>query len=880
MSADAARWQRIQDLFHDALERAPAERIGFLHSECDGDAALIAEVVALLDEDAHTTSLLDRNLAEVAHEVLDATPRAVRAIGPYRLGRLLGEGGMGVVYEATREDLGRRVAVKMLRDATLSPARRERFVREQRTLAQLDHPAIARLYDADTLPDGTPWFVMEYVEGEPLTEYCARHAPTLVQRLELFRAVCDAVQFAHRHLIVHRDLKPSNILVTEDGSVKLLDFGIAKQLEGIDRPADQTRTELRMMTPAFAAPEQVRGEPIGLHTDVYALGVVLYQLLAGRLPFDLSNRTPGQVEHTLLEQEPEKPSVVAQKAGPDGGAAAGVQRNEWADLDVLCLTAMHKDPQRRYRSVEALIRDLDHFRNAQPLDARPDSLSYRARKFTRRNRRPLAATALVVASVVALVTFFTIRLAGARDAALAEAARTQRIQQFMLNLFAGGDESVGPADTLRVITLLDRGVREAQQLDVEPALQAELYATLGGIFGQLGALDRADTLLNASLAGRRSLHGEDHPETAKSLVALGSLRSEQAQLEEAERLTRAGLETARRHRAPDHPDVIAAMRTLGRVLQERGEYSAAIDLLEEVVRLQVGRDATTPEFAGSITELANTHFYAGDYAASDSLNRQAIELYRRQRGERHPLIGDGLINLGAAHFQRGNYAEAEREYRDALAIFEAHYGPYHPKTASGLTMLGRSLVYQDRDAEAKEHLLRALGILERAYGPVHPLVASAMNDLGSVALRSGDLAGAESRYARMVEIYREVYGDRHYLFGIAISNLGSVHLQAERYERAEPLFREAVQRFAETLSATHINTGIARIKLGRTLLRLGRYTAAETESLAGYEIVASQSSPSVSWLRSARTDLVAIYDALDKPDRAARFRAELADTIR
>ncbi|MGH9678200.1 MAG: serine/threonine-protein kinase, partial [Candidatus Acidiferrum sp.] len=271
---------------------------------------------------------------------------------------------MGVVYLAEREDLGSLVAIKLLRDAWLSPARRERFASEQRTLAQLNHPSIARLYDADTSPDGTPFFVMEYVDGVPLTEYCDKNNPPIQERLRLFRAICEAVLYAHQHAVIHRDLKPSNILVKDDGTVRLLDFGISKHLEDLGESATQTRTGLRLMTPAFAAPEQIRGEPVGIQSDVYSLGVILYQLLAGRLPFDLSNRTPAQAEKILTEQEAEKPSLAAEKTAtlPErGGSVASASKSAWADLDVLCLTAMHKDARRRYQSAEALIRDIDHY---------------------------------------------------------------------------------------------------------------------------------------------------------------------------------------------------------------------------------------------------------------------------------------------------------------------------------------------------------------------------------------------------------------------------------------------------------------------------------------------------------------------------------------
>ena len=289
---DGARWDRIQALFHEAAELPEARRRTFVEDACQGDDGLMADVLAMLDEDSRGASILDGDVADLAQGIIGngaASPIAPTEFGPYRIGRLLGEGGMGVVYLAARDDLGSQVAIKILRDAWLSPARRERFLSEQRTLVQLNHPSIARLYDADTLADGTPWFAMEYVDGLPLTEYCWRQS-SVQERLQLFRSVCEAVQYAHQLAIIHRDLKPSNILVKPDGTVKLLDFGIAKQLDGMDRPSDQTLTGLRLMTPAYAAPEQVRDGPIGVYTDVYSLGVILYEMLAGRLPVETPDR--------------------------------------------------------------------------------------------------------------------------------------------------------------------------------------------------------------------------------------------------------------------------------------------------------------------------------------------------------------------------------------------------------------------------------------------------------------------------------------------------------------------------------------------------------------------------------------------------------------
>ena len=878
---DSERWQKIQTVFHGAADLPETEQQNFLKTECGDDAELLSEVTAMLHHDANGGSLLDRGLAGVAHAtVAQPVPEylASKEFGPYRIVKLLGEGGMGVVYLAERKDIGSEVAIKVLRDAWLSPARRERFASEQRTLAQLSHPSIARLYDAATLDDGTPYFVMEYVEGVPLTEYCRNHKSSIEERLKLFRLVCEAVEHAHSHAVIHRDLKPSNILVKDDGSVRLLDFGIAKQLESLDLPIDQTMTGLRLMTPAYAAPEQVRGERVGINTDVYSLGVILFELLTGQLPFDLSNLTPVEAATIIASHEPGRPSATVKRATnlEAHSPALAVGKAAWADLDVLCLTAMHKDSRRRYRSVEALVRDVDHYLNAEPLDARADSLPYRTAKFIRRNQSAVATVALVFVVIVGLVTFFTLRLAKARDAAMAEAARTQRIQRFMTNLFQGGDAAAGPADSLRVVTLLDRGVTEAKSLTSDPKVQAELYLNLGGIYQKLGKFDQANSLLQSALDQRKALFGADSPEVAESLTALGLLRSDQAKLEDAEQLTRQGLEMDRRHLPGDHPAVAKALLAYGRVLAQRGSYDQAIPALNEAVRIESAPGVAPTDLAASLSVLADAQYSAGHYDICDALYRRLLDMHRRLYGDHHPLVAKDLGNLGSVKEDLGYYSEAEQFDRQALAIAESYYGKDHTDTATYLTMLGRSLEYQNKFDPAVETLQQALAIQERVYGHAHPAVAEIINELGNVASMRNNYDEAESRFQQVVEIYRSVYGDHHYLVAIALSNAAYVYVNKKEYARAEPMFRDVVRRFTESLGPENVNTGIARIKLGRTLLRESKYQEAEVETRAGYEVLIKQTSPSNSYIRAARKDLIADYDALKQPALAARFRAELA----
>ncbi len=412
---------------------------------------------------------------------------------------------------------------------------------------------------------------------------------------------------------------------------------------------------------------------------------------------------------------------------------------------------MHHDPQRRYATVDALIRDVDHFLNGEPLEARPDSVGYRLGKFVRRNREAVVAASVAIAFVVGLVAFYTVRLARARNDAVAEAARAQRIQRFTLDLFQGGDKAAGPADSLHVVTLLDRGLTQARTLDADPAVQAELYVTLAGIYQHLGKLSRADSLLAPlPLDRRRALFGPSHPEVAASLVALGDLRIDQAQLEDAERLIRQGATMTEASLPPNDPAVVHSLAELGRVLEERGSYDKAIPIMQDVVRRDSAAGAAPVDLAANLSTLADINFYAGHYDVSDSLNRQVLGIYHQVYGSRHPQVAEILVNLGASQQERGNYKDAERLDREALAMTRSFYGDSNPATALDLTMLGRALEFEKRFDEADTVLRQALTIRERVYGPVHPSVASVLNELGNIAYQRDRDDDAIAYYTRIL----------------------------------------------------------------------------------------------------------------------------------
>ena len=549
---------------------------------------------------------------------------------------------------------------------------------------------------------------------------------------------------------------------------------------------------------------------------------------------------------------------------------------EWHDLDALILKAMHKDADRRYQSVEALIRDIGHYLTGKPLEARSDSLFYTTGKFVRRNRRTVLAASIVLAVIVGVIAFFTLRLAKARDAALAEAARTGRVERFMLNLIQGGDEEVGPSEDLRVVTLLERGVKEVRSLNRDPAIQADLYQTLATVYQSFGKFDQAEPLMNSALQIRKSVFGPDSQETADALLHLGLLRYDQGRLPDAERLIRDALAMGRRHIPASDPAVARALSALGKVLEDAGDYQKAIEVLQDAARIQSAKGEAGIDLSASLTLLANAHFYLGHYTIADSLNQRVLTMDKQVHGEGHPDVADALVNLGNVQTNLEHYVAAERYFQQALEIDRSWYGKDHPNTADIETYVAQALAYEKRHGEAQDLLKHALAVFERTYGEKpNDRVAMVYGELGKIAQTLGHLDESERDFRKSVDIYTSTHGANHSFVAVELSNLGSVYRDGKRYSQAEQIFREVVRRLSEALPADHLDVAVAQVKLGDILVGENRYQEAEGHLVAGYEILRKQS-PASSTLRAAREDLVAVYVSLKMPEKAAHFRAELA----
>jgi serine/threonine-protein kinase len=739
---DVERWRLIGDLFGRAMGLSPDEQRAFVENQAGNDSQLVSRVLSMLEDDRNS-SFVDAGAQAVAEDLFNHSLED--GFGPYRRVRLLGEGGMGVVYLADHAEWRTPVAIKVPRDLWISPHRKERFKAEQRALAQLTHPGIARIYEAGTGKNGTPWFAMEYVEGEPITVVAKSQNLTVENRLRLFRQACEAVQYAHSQAIIHRDLKPSNIFVTHSGQVKLLDFGIARQMEEMGTTA--TRTGYQPFTMAYAAPEQVSANRISVQSDIYSLGVTLYELLTGHVPFDLAGLTPLQAEQIISTKTPEKPSATS---------PLPLKRIEWADLDVLILKTLHKDVARRYRSVDALIRDLDHFLKQEPLDARPDAVCYRLGKFIQRHRIPVAVSIAILILIMSIVAYYTWRLTSARDEALEQAKREQRIQQFMTDLFEGGDQINGPSKDLRVVDMLAAGVTKAREFDSDPLLQADLYNTLGNVYDSIGEFDKADHLLQLALAHFTAARPPRPKKIAETLVNVSTVEDNDGEYSQADATIRKALDIVRQLEPADPVLVAHDELVLAGALFHETRYDEMLALLKSAEQIQSKRSEARTDWLANLNLQATANIQLNRYQEAGRLTRFLIEIDKQQHPVLRPEDADDIINLGQIEEAQRQFDKAEQSYREALRIEESWYPESHPEVANLRRLLAQALQEQGKNNEEATILARrAFSDLENTYGPWHARVAYALRTLCHLAFDRHDLKEARADATREIVIYRK-----------------------------------------------------------------------------------------------------------------------------
>ena len=894
---DPQRRRQIETLFDEALERPSLERDAWLSRECAADPGLLAEVEALLA--AH--GLAERIFEPRPPAGADAPER----IGPYRLVRELGRGGMGRVYLAERDDgqYRSRVALKLIRGGADDGQLRERLVAERQILAALGHPNIARLLDGGVADDGRPYLVMEYVDGLPITTHADRHRLGIEERLRLFADVCSAVQHAHQNLVIHRDLKPGNILVTPAGQVKLLDFGIAKLLNPTlgAASAPVTRTEFRVMTPEYASPEQVRGDAITTSSDLYSLGVLLYELLAGHPPYRLAGRSSVEALDLVCHRDPERPSTRVGReervARPDGtteevtprtvAEARGLpperlRRRLRGDLDGIVMMALRKEPARRYRSADLLRRDVEQYLAGRPVEAHRGSRRYRAGKFVRRHRVEVAAAALVLAGVLggAGVAGWQARIAGdERDRAElsrlhAELAlgQSEEVTRFLLGMFeaanldpAAGGEEVTARD------LLSRGAARADDLTEQPEVQARMLDVIGRMYHQLGEYDEARRSLRRAVQIRRRALGPGSLELAATLVHLSWVHRSLSEPEDARKLLAEALEIRRRVLQPDDPGIAELLHELGRVAGSSTEgealYREALDMLQKT---GADPDRQVALLMGLAT-FARRHGRFPDAVSSD---REAVRRAQELLGPDHVRTGAAMIHLAdqVRDIER-DLAAAEHLYRRGLTVLSRHYGEQHLELLHGIGALAWLLAQRGNHEEAEQLYRRALAIRTAAAGPDHPQVGAYMNALAGGLELQGRLDEAEALSRQALELWVRVLGPGNRSVAAGLPRLASILARQGRFEEADQLYREALSIRIALGQGQTVVMAEARRLYGRALIARRRFPDAEEQLLESLAILERAfSDPDHPNTRDTRRALMELYAAWGKPDLVERHR--------
>jgi serine/threonine-protein kinase len=786
----------VRELFDEVADLDDAARVARLAGRGVVDRAVLAELDALIAADRQTG---DRPLLSpdwLQRLGAAASSRVGQRTGDYRLTELLGSGGMGDVYLAERAagDFDQKVAIKLVRRDLASPAVTRRFTEERRILARLRHPSIATMFGGGLTGDGRPYLVMEFVDGVPIDRHCRERALPIGRRVELVIAVCRAVAHAHAQRTVHCDLKPDNVLVTADGEVKLLDFGIATALEG-----DATRP-LTALTPSYAAPEVLEGEPPSTAADVFSLGVLLYRVVTGALPHPLDDR--GFTERAaMLRTTPVQPLTAS------------------ADLEAICRRAMAPAPEDRYASAAALAEDLERMGARRPVEARRRTPGYVAGRFVRRHTLAVSLAALVAVAIAVLVVVYTRRLAGERDRARAESARAQAVSQVAVDMLTGVDPSEVAGAPLSARELL---LRAEQRVDTAlagyPDEQERLRAVLSEVHRSLGHHADSERLARAGLAAAR--RRRDDAATADRLVILGDALREQTKLDEAEAVLREALALVERHHGRDSVEAADGKIGLASVLLDAGQDDEALRLSIEALAIHRARGAGPAELARALGALQAAHLFRSEYALAEPLAREALAASIAAYGEVHPLSASFTLDIGDALRHLGHLDDAEPFYRRALELRRTLYPGDHADVAHSLNHLARLLFQQGKPELSEPRFREALAMRRRLYPGGHAATAHSLAGLAFLLLDLGRAAEAEPLTREAHDMIRALHGDDHpYTVGALASWADAAARSGDR--------ASALSRFRESLVIARRIFEPGELDLSSPMFGLGQLLCAQ-----------------------------------------------------
>lgn len=832
------RWKLIEEQVDLILDLPEEKRQTQLDMLKKGNGELFEEVSRFLAAIHKSEGFLKRKTIPWADDffrefVSDAGGKYEQAsiegkqAGSYTIIKRLGHGGMGTVYLARRTDgtFDREVAIKFIRSELHHPPAVKQFERERQILASLNHPSIAALYDGGQDEHGSPYLVMEYIEGQSLIDYAREKRLTLREKLELFMRICDAVHHAHQNLIIHRDLKPSNILVKGSGEVKLLDFGVARLIEKVEPDAPATRSEFRFITTGYASPEQVNGETVTTASDVYSLGVVLYEMLSGTLPHDTATLAAAQAAKVIGEEKALKPSTKLRRSAHlirenlSGSDLNKLIRSLQGDLDTIILKAMQKEPGLRFSSARALADDIRRYLNREPIEAASPGFIYRARKFLRRHARASAIIFLSATMLLSGLIYHNRLLEAERDAARHEAAKAEQISSYLIQLFESADPSRAMGREISARELLDMGMTNLEALGGQPEIQAELTGIMGKVFFSLGMLDEADDLLARAIELNRTLHGEMSLQLAAALANYGLVAGTKGDHSGQLQYQQQALNIRRAHLRGNHPLLASSSHNMASALRVLDRYDEAFMHSNESLLMRLALHGEMNEdVANSYNQLGSLHYNAGKFADAESSWRKALAIQEQVLGDHHPKTLVTAANLSTVLRRKTEFDEAAQILLDVLEKRAYVLGDEHPDYANTLYSLG--FLYYDMGAfdEAEHYWRQTLEKRIALYGNEHPDIGTTLNALAALARGKGDFEETLVILNELLEYYRTVYGREHGTVARMLHNLGATYASLEQGQVAAQYYREALEMRIRILGRDHPDVAWVHHNLATVLI--------------------------------------------------------------
>ncbi len=895
-------WRRISRILDEALAVSGPERAALIGRACGSDDELRARVTRMLA--AATSDAFETPAAEFAADLIDdsvhgeAPDMEGRRIGAYRIERVLGVGGMGVVYLARRDDghFEQSVALKLVRAANNDPIAMQRFADERQILADLDHPNLARLLDGGVTGDGSPYIAMEYVDGVPITEYCDAHDFGVDERLAIFEKVCNVVDHAHRNLIIHRDLKPTNIFVTKDGTVKLLDFGIAKLLDPA-RTFDKalTAADSSPLTPEYSSPEQLRAQPVTIASDIYSLGVLLYTLLARRQPYSLVGLSAAERERVVCDNVPVTPS--------DAVSHAPLRKRLRGDLDSIVMMALRKEPERRYATARELAADIGRYRTNRPVAARPDSVGYRMSRFFRRNRASVVAAGLVVSALVAglgIASWQAHVAARERDQAKAEAEKRQAVSDALLDIIALADPGDSPVDVAAGKQVLDYAVNRVDaQFASQPDLLSKVLIGIGAGYGHMGEWASAQDLLKRAVVLTRETFGARSLEEAEALEALGNsyihtndfpradsllhecinirlehydendsilvsdysglatIAARQERFEDAERYHQKTVDMRIAEVGPEHVytaicynNLATAQSALGKMEEAEANYRHSLEIWEK-------QKTRNPDLAEGYHNFAIFLQSQGRARESADFNRKALDVYR-ELGLKGSRYANFLNTLANGLNDTGDFAEAERIVRESMEMNIANLGENNMQVAANHLTLSRALVGLGRYDEALDHARTGYRVFESILGKDHRYTVAAQAYVGDAEWRSGRVESGRATLEVALERQSADPGDGGWRASQTLFWLAQLDLHTGDPRSAEPRLRRAIELRLNRHPPESWAVAEIQAVLGDCLVRLGRAAEAREVLSTAVPNLARTVGPDDARTKAARALLASI----------------------